>query len=53
MSEAGEHGQPRPYRKVYKNTQALSDHKRTHRKRKPADANQNNGLSPKKGKVNQ
>ncbi|WOG26987.1 hypothetical protein [Endozoicomonas sp. 8E] len=42
----GEDGQPRPCGKVYKNVFTLSQHKGIHRKRKPFDANQKDGLSP-------
>ncbi|WOG26985.1 hypothetical protein [Endozoicomonas sp. 8E] len=46
VTVVGENGQPRPCGKVYKNTCTLNKHKRTHRKRKPVDANQKDGLSP-------
>ncbi|WP_448215869.1 hypothetical protein [Endozoicomonas sp. 2B-B] len=46
VTVVGKNGQPRPCGKVYKNTCTLSRHKRTHRKRKPVDANQKDGLSP-------
>ncbi len=48
----GENGQLRPCGKVYQNAMALSAHKRTHRKRKPVDANRKDGLSPPQGNVN-
>ncbi|WOG26980.1 hypothetical protein [Endozoicomonas sp. 8E] len=46
----GEDGQQWLCGKVYKNVKALSVHKRIHRKRKPVDAKQKDGLSPQVNK---
>ncbi|WOG26993.1 hypothetical protein [Endozoicomonas sp. 8E] len=45
-------GELRPCGKVFKGAQGLSEHIRRHRKRKPVDLDQNDDLSPSKGKVN-
>ncbi|WOG26882.1 hypothetical protein [Endozoicomonas sp. 8E] len=45
-------GQQRPCGKVFKSAGALSDHKRKGRKRKPADLDQDDELSPPENKVN-
>ncbi|WOG27120.1 hypothetical protein [Endozoicomonas sp. 8E] len=48
---AGEDCQQRPRDKVCKNARTLLDQKRMHRKRKPADGNQNDDLSLQEGEV--
>ncbi|WP_257255383.1 MULTISPECIES: hypothetical protein [unclassified Endozoicomonas] len=47
----GEDGQQRPCGKVCKNAKALTEHKIRHRKRKPVESQQEDGLGPQKSKA--
>ncbi|WP_257254757.1 MULTISPECIES: hypothetical protein, partial [unclassified Endozoicomonas] len=50
--KVGADGQWRPCGRVCKDAQALSNHKRRHRKRKPADLDEDDKLSAPADKVN-